>query len=93
MIQSRSISIGDPCVFSGRSIIAGHTKIPAGSQFAVLSAIHSSVEKSGQYGGYPLQNLKAALKTTASLAALPKLRKNVSKIMKHLGLAEEESQS
>lgn len=93
MITAGSVTIGDRCVFGGRTTISGHLSIASGSQIAGLSGVSSSVEKAGQYGGYPLQPLKKALKSTASLAQLPRLRKNVSRLMKHLGFKEEDQEN
>ena len=89
MIAAGSVTIGDQCVFGGRATISGHLEIASGCQIAGLSGIPKSIEKSGAYGGYPLQPIKEALKTTASLAHLPKMRKQLAQIMHKLGLNSE----
>lgn len=91
MITAGSTTIGDFCVFGGRTTIAGHLEIASGSQFAGLSGISKSVEKKGRYGGYPLQPIQDALKTSASLAQLPKMRKQLTQILNKLGLGAPES--
>lgn len=91
MITAGSTTIGDFCVFGGRTTIAGHLEIASGSQFAGLSGISKSVEKKGRYGGYPLQSIQDALKTSASLAQLPKMRRQLNQLMNKLGLGNPES--
>lgn len=84
MLAAGSVTIGNRCVFGGRTTIAGHLTIADRSQFSGLSGILSSVKEPGQYGGYPLQSLQAALKTTATLIHLPKIRKNLAQVLKLL---------
>lgn len=91
MITAGSTTIGDFCVFGGRTTVAGHLEIASGSQFAGLSGISKSVEKKGRYGGYPLQSLQDALKTTATLAQLPKMRKQLTQLMNKLGVGSPET--
>ena len=91
MITAGSTTIGDHCVFGGRTTIAGHLEVASGSQFAGLSGISKSVDKKGRYGGYPLQPLQDALKTSASMAQLPKMRKQLTQIMNKLGIGSPES--
>ncbi len=91
MITAGSTTIGDFCVFGGRTTIAGHLEIASGSQFAGLSGIQKTIDKKGRYGGYPIQPIQEALKTSASLAQLPKMRKQLAQIMNKLGLGAPES--
>jgi UDP-3-O-[3-hydroxymyristoyl] glucosamine N-acyltransferase len=88
MITAGSATIGSFCVIGGRTSMAGHISIPDKTQIAGHSGISKTVEKPGAYGGYPLQDLKSHLKTTATFAQLPKLRKQVSMILKKLGMEE-----
>lgn len=88
MIAAGSVTIGNNCVFGGRTSIAGHLHVADRVHVAGLSGITKSIAHSGQYGGYPLQQLKRALKTTATLAHLPEMRKNLSQILKALNLKE-----
>jgi UDP-3-O-[3-hydroxymyristoyl] glucosamine N-acyltransferase len=87
VIVAGSVTIGNNCVFGGRTTIGGHIKIVDGCQFAGLSGIAASVEKPGQYGGYPIIPLNESLKAYSSLAQLPKMRRNLARVMKHLGLS------
>lgn len=90
LIAAGSVQIGSHCVFGGRTTIAGHIQIADGCHFAGLSGIHSSVDKPGAYGGYPLVPLKDSLKMYASLPQLPKLRRQVSRILRKLGLESDQ---
>lgn len=89
LLAAGSVTIGERCLFGGRTTIAGHLTIAPGCQFAGLTAIPSSVTKPGQYGGYPPIPLKQALKVTSSMAHLPKMRKTLKRILKHLNLEDE----
>jgi hypothetical protein len=46
------------------------------------------VPDAGSYGGYPLQPLKDAMKTAASLGQLNEIRKKLNRVMKHLHLLD-----
>ncbi|MGE0762653.1 MAG: UDP-3-O-(3-hydroxymyristoyl)glucosamine N-acyltransferase [Bdellovibrionales bacterium] len=87
MLAAGSVTIGERCVFGGRTTIGGHLSIAPGSQFAGLSGVQEAIEVTGNYGGYPIQPLRNSLKTSASLAKLPEIRRNLSAVMKHLGLS------
>lgn len=89
MITAGSATLGSFCVFGGRSTIGGHLTIADHCHFGGVSMVHQSVTKPGQYAGFPLEDLKSALKTRASMPAVPQLVKQVRRIMKHLGLESE----
>ncbi len=89
MITAGSVTIGSYCVFGGRTTIQGHITIADKVHAGGLSAISKSVTKPGQYGGFPLQDIKSDLKTRASLKNVPSLIKQVRRILKHLGLESE----
>lgn len=91
MITAGSATIGDQCVFGGRTTIGGHLDIASGTQIAGLSGVSKSVDKKGRYGGYPLQPLQDALKTSVSLAQLPRMRKQLNQIMNKLGITSVEN--
>ena len=54
-----------------------------------LSGIEKSLTEPGKYAGYPIQNLKDALRTLVSLPGLPALRKTVGQLKK--SIAENEN--
>jgi len=77
-----STRVGDHCVAGGRTTVTGHVKICAGVQLAGLSAITKDITEPGAYGGYPLQPIKAFLRTTSSMAHLPGLRRRLADLEK-----------
>lgn len=86
-----SSKIGRNFMTGGSTVVADHVSITDNVILAGRSSVTNDIEKSGVYGGYPIQPVKDHLKTIASLPHLVSLRKQVSRIAKHLGLAEEES--
>jgi UDP-3-O-[3-hydroxymyristoyl] glucosamine N-acyltransferase len=89
MITAGSVTIGSYCVFGGRTTIAGHLSICDKVQVGGMSGIQKSITKPGEYGGFPLQDLKSSLKTRVAIRNLPKLQSSVKKMMRHLGLKED----
>ncbi len=87
-IVAGSTKIGSNNVFAGRTSVNGHINIGSDMTFGPLSTITNDIDKPGMYGGFPIIPYKDFLKVQASLASLPKLRKEVSKLMKKLGLKE-----
>lgn len=85
-----STKIGNHFVSGGRVTVKDGITIADGVEVAGLSGVHNSITEPGQYGGFPIQPVRDALRSGMSLAHLPKLRKNVTRIMKHLSLSEDE---
>jgi UDP-3-O-[3-hydroxymyristoyl] glucosamine N-acyltransferase len=50
--------------------------------------VTSDVRESGHYGGYPLQPMKDAMRTLATLGQISELRKNLNRVLKHLQLPD-----
>lgn len=90
MIVAGSTKIGDNCVFGGRTSINGHIEIVSGCSFGPISGITNNVTEPGVYSGYPIEPFRQFLKSRASIPQLPRIRKNLAKVMKQLGLKEEE---
>ena len=90
MITAGSVKIGDNCVFGGRTSINGQVDVVSNSTIAALSGVNNDVTQPGIYGGYPLTDFRESLRINASLMQVPRLRRNLAKVMKHLGLADEE---
>ncbi len=86
-IAAGTVSIGDNNVFGGRTGVTDHVSIGSNMQFAGMSSVFKDVDKPGQVlGGHPLQPLKDHLRSYATIAHLPELRKNVARIMRKLGM-------
>lgn len=81
-----SSQIGSNFVAGGRSNVTGHISVTDNVQIAGLSAITHSLTEPGQYGGDPIMPLQTHLKVKSSLDKLPEMRKQISRILKHLGL-------
>jgi UDP-3-O-[3-hydroxymyristoyl] glucosamine N-acyltransferase len=87
-IAAGTVAIGDNNVFGGRTGISDHVTIGDNMQFAGLSSIFKDVNEPGKaFGGHPLQPIRDYLKSYASIAHLPELRRNVARIMRRLGMS------
>jgi UDP-3-O-[3-hydroxymyristoyl] glucosamine N-acyltransferase len=88
-ITAGSSRIGDRCVFAGRASLNGKTEICSDVTIGPLSGVSNDILKPGVYGGFPPIPMKDFLKSSASFASLPKMRKNITKILNHLGIKDE----
>lgn len=84
-----SSRVGANFLTGGGSVVTGHVVVCDNVQLAGLSAISKDVTKPGQYGGFPLMPLKQYMKSRATIAKLPEMRKQLTQIMNKLGLSEE----
>lgn len=88
IISAGSVTIGDRCTFAGRVSVNGHISIASDCVIGPLSGVNNNVTEPGMYGGYPLVGYKEAIKIQASLISVPKLRRSVNRILRHLGLED-----
>lgn len=88
-IVAGSTKIGKQLIAAGGVGVLGHLTITDNVILTARTGVTSSIEKPGMYGGYPQIDHKDNLKIMMSLQSLPKLRKQVAKILKHLGITEE----
>jgi len=84
-----SSKTGKNFVCGGNAVVSDHVTIADNVMIAGLSGVTNDITEPGQYGGYPLQPLKDSLKTLANTIHLTKMRKQLSRIAKHLNLSEE----
>lgn len=84
-----SSKIGDNCMFGGNAVVTDHATICSGVIVAGKSGVTKDITVPGQYGGYPLEPLRDAMKTIANIAQITRIRKETARIIKHLGLKEE----
>ncbi len=89
IITAGSAVIGNNCVFAGRASVNGHIEITDNVTVGPLSAVTNNIKTPGMYAGFPVIPFKEFLKVQASLASLPRLRKNVAKVLRQLGLQDE----
>lgn len=92
LIVAGSTHIGDSFRTGGSVRIGGHLKITDRVTLASLSAVTGNILESGEFGGHPLQPLKAYLKSQASIAQLPRFRKQLAKVLQHLGIKDEDKE-
>jgi UDP-3-O-[3-hydroxymyristoyl] glucosamine N-acyltransferase len=89
-MMAGSSKTGKNFMAGGNALISDHVTVGDNIVIAGLSGVTKDLTEPGQYGGYPLQGLKDSLKTLASTTHLTSMRKQLSRIMKHLNLSEEE---
>jgi UDP-3-O-[3-hydroxymyristoyl] glucosamine N-acyltransferase len=90
MIAAGSVTIGSQCVIAGRATVAGHLKIGDRVHIGGLSGVSKTVEGPGQFAGHPLQPIKEDFRTRATLPVLPRMRKQISQILKKLEMDDHE---
>lgn len=83
-----STKIGKSFMCGGNVDITGHVEVCDKVILAGRSGVTNSIEQSGFYGGFPLENHRDSLKTLMSITHISKIRKQVNKIMTHLNLKE-----
>jgi UDP-3-O-[3-hydroxymyristoyl] glucosamine N-acyltransferase len=83
-----STKIGRQFVTGGNSVVTAHVTLGDNVVLSGRSNVTNDVPEAGAYGGYPLQPLKEALRTAASIGRLNEIRRNLKRVMKHLGLPE-----
>ncbi len=92
LIVAGSTHIGKNLTTSGGVHINGHVQITDNVTLSGRTGVVSTIDKPGVYGGYPKINHKESLKVMMSLSSLPRMRKQISAILKHIGLKESTSE-
>jgi UDP-3-O-[3-hydroxymyristoyl] glucosamine N-acyltransferase len=85
-MMAGSTTIGKRFMTGGNSVVTSHLTLADDVVLAGRSTVTNDIAEGGAYGGYPLQPLKLALKTLVSLGQLDEMRRNLQRVMKHLGL-------
>ena len=88
-ITAGSNKIGKNLTAAGGVQVGGHLTIADNVILTGRAGVTSSIDKPGIYGGFPLTEHRENLRILMSLASLPKMRKQISQVLKHLGLNEE----
>jgi UDP-3-O-[3-hydroxymyristoyl] glucosamine N-acyltransferase len=81
-----STKIGRQFVTGGCTVVTAHVTLADNVVLAGRSTVTNDVLEAGQYGGYPLQPLKEAMKTSINIGQLNEFRKKLNRVMKHLHL-------
>lgn len=84
-----SSNLGARFTTGGNTVVSTHINICDGVTLAGRSTVTNDVIEPGQYGGYPLQKLRDALKTISTIGNLVEMRKTLAKISQHLNLKNE----
>lgn len=92
-MMAGSTKIGRGFMTGGNSVVSAHLTLTDNVQLAGRSTVTNDVTRPGAYGGYPLQRLPDALKTAVNTTRLAKLRRDLRKVMKHLGISSEDPEN
>ena len=87
-MMAGSTTIGRRFVTGGNSVVSAHLTLADDVVLAGRSTVTSDVTEPGQYGGYPLQPLKDAMRTLASLGQLNEMRKSLNRVLRQLRPAD-----
>ncbi len=90
-MMAGSTKIGKRFMTGGNSVVSSHLTITDNVSLAGRSNVTKSITQAGAYGGYPLQPLQDALRSTASIGHLTQMRHDLKKVMTHLHLLDEGS--
>lgn len=88
-LMAGSGKVGDNFVCGGRSAVSGHLTVCDNVTVSGVTSVTKPITKPGMYGGFPVQSYADNTKTLASLPMLPKLRKEIAKIKKTLGISDD----
>ncbi len=87
-ISAGSVIIGKNLTTGGGTHVGGHIQITDNVTLTARTGVMKTIETSGVYGGFPEIPHKDSLRVLASLQFLPKMRKQITAILKHLKLEE-----
>lgn len=85
-----STTIGKNLTTAGGVHVNGHTKVADNVILTARAGVTQNIEKSGIYGGFPIEDHRESIKTLASIPHIKKMRKQIAKILRHLNLTEED---
>lgn len=83
-----STHLGKRFTTGGNTVVSTQLFVADGVTLAGRSTVTNDIREGGQYGGYPLQPLKDALRTISTLGNIVDMRKKISLILKTLSLKE-----
>lgn len=77
-----SARIGRNFATGGNSVVGPHLTVADNVVLAGRSSVSADVTEPGQYGGYPLQPLREALKTLVNIGQLNQMRKRLNGLLR-----------
>lgn len=83
-----STHMGKRFTTGGNTVVSTQLHITDGVTLAGRSTVTNDISEGGQYGGYPLQPLKDALRTISTLGTIVDMRKKINLILKTLSIKE-----
>ena len=83
-MMAGSTTIGRRFMTGGNSVVSAHLTLADDVVLAGRSTVTADVTEGGHYGGYPLQPLKDAMRTIASLGQINEMRKTLNRLSRHL---------
>lgn len=83
-MMAGSTKIGRNFSTGGNSVVSSHLTLADNVTLAGRSTVTNDITEPGEYGGYPLQPLRQALRTLATLGCITEMRKNLSRVMKSI---------
>ena len=92
-MMAGSTKIGRGFTTGGNSVVSAHLTVADNVTLAGRSTVTNDITEPGQYGGYPLQPLREALRTIANIGCLNEIRRNLAKVMKTLRTEEADTSS
>lgn len=84
-----SCTIGNYVIVAGQAGIADHLRIGDGAVIAAKSGVMRDVPAGGKVFGYPARPERELLRQIACLEKVPGFVKDLERVKKHIGLAEE----
>jgi UDP-3-O-[3-hydroxymyristoyl] glucosamine N-acyltransferase len=87
-MMAGSTTIGRRFMTGGNSVVSAHLTLADDVSLSGRSTVTNDVPEPGHYGGYPLQPLKDALRTIASVGQITEMRRNLNRVLKHLQLPD-----
>ncbi len=83
-----SSTLGNRFTAGGNTVVSTQLRISDDVMVAGRSTVTNHITEPGQYGGYPLQPLKDALKTISTLGTIVEMRKKINLVLKTLSLKD-----
>lgn len=87
-MMAGSTRIGRRFMTGGNSVVSAHLTLTDDVVLAGRSTVTSDVREPGHYAGYPLQPIKEAMRTLASLGQLNEMRKSLNRLLRRVPLQD-----
>jgi UDP-3-O-[3-hydroxymyristoyl] glucosamine N-acyltransferase len=88
-MMAGSTTIGRRFMTGGNSVVSAHLTLADDVVLAGRSTVTADVPEPGHYGGYPLQPMKDAMRTLASIGQLSEIRRKLNRVLRQLKLPDQ----